>query len=156
MHTPRQQEPLEIRLANRTGPPAIIQLLLRDSLSHLSQQAGPNDEQLCAFDRIAVCPDNQIVVATVRGDVVATLQLTFIPGLTHRGGWRAQVEAVRVREDLRDQGIGTRLMEWVIGRARERDCRLVQLTTNRARLDAHRFYERLGFTPSHVGMKLYL
>ncbi len=73
---------------------------------------------------------------------------TIIPGLRHQGGWRAHVEAVRAREDLRNQRIGARLMEWVTGRARERDCRLVQLKTNRARLDAHRFYEQLGFTPS--------
>jgi len=73
-----------------------------------------------------------------------------------RGAWRAQVEGVRVREDLRNRRIGTRLMEWAIGRARERGCRLVQLTSNKSRLDARRFYERLGFSASHVGMKLYL
>ncbi len=157
MQTPRNEEPaIDIRLANRTDLPTIIQLLRRDSLSPPAQQSGPSDEQVRAFDTIAGHPDNEIVVATVREDVVTTLQITFIPGLTHQGGWRTQVEAVRVREDLRNQRIGTRLMEWVIERARERNCRLVQLTTNRARVDAQRFYEQLGFTPSHVGMKLHL
>ena len=82
--------------------------------------------------------------------------MTFIPGLSFGGTWRAQVEAVRVRNDLRNQRIGTRLMEWVVTRARERGCRLVQLTTNVKRHDAQRFYQRLGFVPSHVGMKLML
>ncbi len=83
-----------------------------------------------------------------------TLQLTFIPGL--KSGWRAQVESVRVREDLRNLHIGTRMMEWVIERARQRGCYLLQLTTNAGRKDAQRFYQRLGFQPTHLGMKLYL
>lgn len=139
---------LEIRLADRGDLTAIIQLLVNDS--------APTAEQAKAFEMIDADPNNQIVVATLGGEVIGTLQLTFIPGLSHKGAWRAQVEAVRVREDLRNRQIGTRLMEWVIDRARERDCWLIQLTSNRARLDAHRFYERLGFTASHVGMKLTL
>jgi GNAT superfamily N-acetyltransferase len=147
---------IDIRPARREDLAAIVQLLARDSLLHPASQGDVSDEHVRAFDAIAAHPDNQIVVATMRGEVVATLQLTFIPGLSHQGGWRAQVEALRVREDLRNLGIGAQMMEWVIARARNRGCWLVQLTTNRARLDAHRFYERLGFTPSHVGMKLYL
>ena len=76
--------------------------------------------------------------------------------MSYQGAWRALVEGVRVRDDIRNQRIGTRLMEWVIQRARDRKCRLVQLTTNRVRIDAQRFYQRLGFTPSHIGMKLML
>jgi GNAT superfamily N-acetyltransferase len=147
---------LEIRLAGREDLPAIIQLLARDSLLNPPPQAGPTGEQAKAFEIIHSDPNNQIVVATLHEEVIGTLQLTFIPGLSHKGVWRAQVEAVRVREDLRNRQIGTRLMEWVVERARERGCWLIQLTSNRARLDAHRFYERLGFTASHVGMKLYL
>ena len=94
--------------------------------------------------------------AVIDGEVVGTLQLTFIPGLSFQGAWRAQVEGVRVRGDLRNRRIGTRLMEWAIGRARDRGCRLVQLMSNQRRLDARRFYERLGFSASHVGMKLHL
>jgi GNAT superfamily N-acetyltransferase len=147
---------VEVRLARRSDLPAIMELILRDSLSQPAQEGGPTDEQLRAFEEITAHPDNEIIVATWRNEVVATLQLTYIPGLAYQGGWRAQVEAVRVREDLRNLQIGTRLMEWAVARARERRCRLVQLTTNRARIDAQRFYERLGFTPSHVGMKLLL
>ena len=76
--------------------------------------------------------------------------------MSYQGRWRALVEAVRVRDDIRNQRISTRLMEWVIQRARDRQCRLIQLTTNKVRVDAHRFYQRLGFIPSHVGMKLML
>jgi GNAT superfamily N-acetyltransferase len=122
----------------------------------VSQPPPPTtaDQELSTFDEITSHPGNELIVATLAGEIVATLQLTFIPGLTY--GWRAQVESVRVREGLRNQRIGTQLMEWVIQRARDRRCQLVQLTTNRARTDAQRFYVRLGFKPSHVGMKLYL
>jgi len=131
-------------------------MILQGSLVPHQEQTGPTKEQIEAFDAIAAHPDNEIVVATFGGEVVGTLQLTFIPGLSFQGAWRAQVEAVRVREDLRGQFIGTRMMEWVIQRARDRNCRMVQLTTNKSRLDARRFYERLGFSASHIGMKLLL
>lgn len=147
---------IEIRLAKREDLPVIAEMLLRDSLLESPHEAVPTSEQLAAFDLIAGDPDNQILVATLNGQVVGTLQLTFIPGISHKGTWRAQVEAVRVREDLRNQKIGTQLMEWAIDRARERGCWMIQLTSNRSRRAAHRFYERLGFKASHVGMKLYL
>lgn len=152
---------MDFRVATREDLPAIMELIVRDSLSHpepdqAPQDGGPTDRQREAFDTIAAHPDNEIVVATLDGAVVGTLQLTYIPGLAYQGGWRAQVEAVRVRGDLRGRRIGTRLMEWAIGRARERGCKLVQLTTNKSRVDAQRFYERLGFARSHIGMKLLL
>lgn len=109
-----------------------------------------------AFAAIAGHPDSELIVATLGGEVIATLQLTFIPGLSSGGAWRAQVEGVRVRADVRGGGIGGQLMNWVIARARRRKCWLIQLSTNRTRVDAHRFYERLGFRASHAGMKLYL
>lgn len=112
------------------------------------------EERIRAFEEIMGHRDNAIVVAML-GDLVAgTLQLTFIPGL--KSGWRAQVESVRVRDDLRNLRIGSRMMEWAIERARERGCYLVQLTTNTGRKEAQRFYRRLGFEPTHVGMKRYL
>lgn len=145
-----------IRRATREDLPAIIQLLARDSFQDPPPGANPSEDQVQAFDTIAAHPDHEIVVATLDGEIAGTLQLTLIPGLSHKGTWRVQVEAVRVREDVRNQRIGTRLMEWVIARARERGCWVVQLTSNLARVDAHRFYERLGFQSSHLGMKLYL
>jgi GNAT superfamily N-acetyltransferase len=85
--------------------------------------------------------------------VVGTLQLTTVPGLSHRGASRALIEAVRVHGDERGGGLGTRLIEWAVEEARRQGCRMVQLTSDATRLDAHRFYERLGFTASHVGFK---
>jgi GNAT superfamily N-acetyltransferase len=89
-------------------------------------------------------------------EVVGTLQLTVIPGLARAGALRAQEEAVRVRADLRGRGIGEAMMRWVVAEARARGCALVQLTTDKRRADAHRFYARLGFTASHQGFKLRL
>jgi GNAT superfamily N-acetyltransferase len=143
------RDKFEIRAARRGDLEMIVAMLARDSMY-------PTPGQIAAFETIAAHPDNEIVVATLDGEVGGTLQLTFIPGLSFDGAWRAQVEGVRVRTDLRNQKIGTRLMEWVVERARERGCRVVQLTSNVARLDARRFYERLGFVASHVGMKLHL
>jgi GNAT superfamily N-acetyltransferase len=91
-----------------------------------------------------------------QGEVVGTLQLSFIPHLVLRGGERAQIEAVRVRSDRRGAGVGEALAQWAIEQARQSGCRLLQLTTNASRADAHRFYQRLGFDVSHVGMKLAL
>jgi GNAT superfamily N-acetyltransferase len=147
---------IEIRTANRGDLEAIVQLLRRDSLTAVQDEPGLSAAQVEAFDTIAAHPDNEIIVATLDGEVIGTLQLTYIPGLSFNGSWRAQVEGVRVRDDLRSQRIGTRLMEWAIRRARERSCRMVQLTSNNKRTAARRFYERLGFTASHTGMKLYL
>uniref|UniRef100_UPI003216F348 GNAT family N-acetyltransferase n=1 Tax=uncultured Arthrobacter sp. TaxID=114050 RepID=UPI003216F348 len=87
---------------------------------------------------------------------VATFQLSFLPGLSRRGSWRAQLEAVRVGTELRGQGVGAVLVEWAIDESRRRGCSLMQLTTDKSRSDAHRFYERLGFAASHEGMKLAL
>jgi GNAT superfamily N-acetyltransferase len=149
-------EEIEIRTANRGDLDAIVQMLQGDSLTNPPEEPGLTTAHIEAFDAIAAHPDSELVVATLGGEVVATLQLTFIPGLSFQGAWRAQVEGVRVRGDLRNRRIGTRLMEWVIRRARDRDCRVVQLASNKGRIDARRFYERLGFSASHVGMKLYL
>ena len=147
---------LEIRMATRQDVPYIVQMLQRDSVSTHSGDTGTTEQQLKAFDEISSHSDNELIVATLGDEIVGTLQLTFIPGMSYQGAWRALVEAVRVRDDIRNQRIGTRMLEWVIQRARDRQCRMVQLTTNRVRVDAQRFYQRLGFTPSHVGMKLML
>jgi len=96
------------------------------------------------------------VVVEANGEVIGTLQLTFIPYLTFCGGKRAQIEAVRVDQRYRSLGIGNKLIAWAIARARQERCHLVQLTTSASRPDAHRFYLRLGFVADHVGMKLEL
>jgi GNAT superfamily N-acetyltransferase len=106
-----------------------------------------------AFDDIQRDANNELWVTERDGHPVAVLQLTFIPGLSRDGIRRAQVEAVRVRRELRGQGVGARLMRRVIDRAREQGCGPMQLTSDLRRHDAHRFYERLGFVVSHAGMK---
>ena len=109
-----------------------------------------------AFAAIDADPNNEVVVAEHDGAVIGTLQITVIVNLTYQGGRRAQIEGVRVAESYRSRGIGQALFHWAIDRARARDCHMVQLTADKTRPDAHRFYESFGFTASHVGMKLHL
>jgi len=109
-----------------------------------------------AFAAIEKDPNNALVVAILGERPVGMLQITFIPYLTHQGRWRALIEGVRVASDARSHGVGSALFEWAIELARSRNCVMVQLTTDRSREDALRFYERLGFVPSHHGMKLHL
>jgi GNAT superfamily N-acetyltransferase len=134
---------------------AVIALLAHDTVG-VAEQDRPTDvtvEHRAAFAQIDADPADHLLVAEIDGEVVGCLQLTILRHLTHRGGRRGHVEAVRVDAARRGEGIGTALMEAAIALAVEHDCRLVQLTSNAQRTDAHRFYERLGFTSSHVGFK---
>lgn len=154
---------ITIRRAERADVPAIVALLADDPLGALRERPG-DPAYLAAFDDLAADPRQLLVVAetnagpadTTGGEVVGTLQLTFLAGLSRLGATRAQVEAVRVRSDQRGGGLGRRLLLWAIDTARDRGCALVQLTTDVTRTDAHRFYRALGFEPTHVGMKLRL
>ena len=109
-----------------------------------------------AFAAIDTDPNNELIVAELDGSLVGMLQVTFIPYLTYQGRWRALIEGVRVSSSVRSRGIGAALIQHAIDRARSRDCVMVQLTTDRTRDEALRFYERLGFVASHHGMKLHL
>lgn len=142
-----------IRTARADDVPAIAALLADDPLGATRERPG-DPRYAAAFAAIAADPNQVLAVAEADGAVVGTLQLTFTPGLSRLGALRATIEGVRVRADQRGSGLGQRMVEWAVERARERSAALVQLTTDRSRPDAHRFYERLGFTPSHVGMKL--
>jgi len=149
---------LAIRRATRDDLDSIIRLLSDDPISAgRGDVASAEDAEAyaCALDRIIDDPSNEIVVAVDQDDaVLGTLQLTVIPGMTRRGSTRLLVEAVRVASTQRSSGIGTALMRWVMERAAiELDAPLVQLTSDAARADAHRFYTRLGFADSHVGFK---
>ena len=136
--------------------PAIVALIAADQIG-ATRDGGDLAPYERAFAAIDADPAQLLVVVTdVSGAVGGTLQLTFIPGLARRGGLRAQIEAVRVREDLRGGGVGHALFAWAIDEARRRDCVLVQLTSDKRRAEAHRFYGRLGFTASHDGFKLRL
>lgn len=109
-----------------------------------------------AFKAIEADPNNELIVACYQNKVVGVEQVTFTPYLTHQGGWRATVEGVRISSDARGQGVGSKLIQWAIERAKERGCHLIQLTTDKQRADAIRFYERLGFNATHEGMKMKL
>lgn len=109
-----------------------------------------------AFEAIEADPNNELIVARDGAAIIGVLQLTFIPNLTYRGGWRCLVEGVRVDRAYRSRGVGRHLLTFAISRADDRGCHMVQLTTDKARPRAIQFYETLGFRPSHVGMKLHL
>lgn len=148
---------VEVRRAGEQDLPAIVALLADDPLGSTHEEQGEDLEPYRrAFRAVDEDPGQLLVVAVSSGEVVGTLQLTFIPGLSRRGALRAQIEAVRVREDWRGHGLGAALFEWAVEHARRRGCALVQLTTDKSRGDAHRFYERLGFVASHEGLKLQL
>ncbi|HRH44205.1 MAG TPA: GNAT family N-acetyltransferase [Pyrinomonadaceae bacterium] len=138
--------------------PAIVRMLADDFLgSQRERYEEPLPESyLKAFAEIDSSPNNELIVAEIDGEVIGTMQLTFIPNIAFQGGKRMLIESVRVDSKLRGQGIGKKFMEFAINRAKEKDCLFVQLTTAADRTDAHRFYKDLGFTASHVGMKLRL
>jgi ribosomal protein S18 acetylase RimI-like enzyme len=151
-------ERFSIRPATRNDLPVIVCLIADDGLGRGREDTS---EPLAAcytaaFEAMECDPNNEIVVMEHGGAIVGCLQLTFIPGLSRQGARRAQIESVRIASALRGQGLGRRLFEWAIARAKERNCRLVQLTTDKSRDNAHHFYESLGFVASHEGMKLAL
>lgn len=135
----------------------IVGLLVDDELGSGRESTADLTPYREAFAAIEADPAQLLVaVKDSAGAVVGTLQLTFIPGLARRGALRAQIEAVRVRSAERSRGLGAALFEWALDESRRRGCSLVQLTTDKSRTDAHRFYDRLGFTASHEGYKMTL
>lgn len=109
-----------------------------------------------AFKAIEDDPNNELIVVHYESKIVGVLQITFMPYITHQGGWRATVEGVRISSDVRGMGVGSQMIEYAIARAKERGCHLIQLTTDKQREDALRFYERLGFNATHEGFKMKL
>jgi len=138
--------------------PAIVALLADDALGSTREDASspPNQRYVDAFAAVDRDTNQLMVVVESDGAVVGCLQLSFIPGLSRLGAWRGQIESVRIASSLRGGGLGRAMFEWAIAQCRERGCELVQLTTDKARPDAFRFYESLGFKASHEGMKLSL
>ncbi|MFI6574211.1 GNAT family N-acetyltransferase [Nocardiopsis sp. NPDC050513] len=133
--------------------PAILALLTDDPLGAGREHGDDLAPYLAAFEAIDGDPGELLMVGRRDGRVVATFQLSFVPGLSRGGATRAQIEAVRVHADERGDGVGADLMAWAEQEARRRGCALLQLTSDASRQDAHRFYERLGYAPSHVGFK---
>lgn len=151
-------ENLVFRRAARADLPKIVEMLADDFLGKQRERFENSlpESYLKAFEEIEADHNNELVVVEQNGETVGTLQMTFIPSVSFQGGRRAQIESVRVVAERRGQGIGRKMFQWAIERAREKNCRMIQLSTNNDRADAQRFYENLGFKASHVGMKLYL
>lgn len=149
---------LSFREAVRADLEAVVFMLADDALGSTRERYElPLPESYVeAFEAIAKDENIELIVACQGDEIVAVMQLYFVPHLTFQGGWRATIEGVRVASAHRSKGIGQQLFEWAIERAKARNCHLVQLSTNKARPDALRFYEGLGFKASHEGMKLYL
>jgi GNAT superfamily N-acetyltransferase len=149
---------VSFRPATRDDVNEIVRMLADDPLGAKREAYGSPlpDRYFEAFESIDRDPNNELVVAVRAARVVGVLQLTFIPYLTYRGGWRALIEGVRVDASVRSAGVGRKLFEWAIERARARGCHMVQLTSDKERPDAIRFYESLGFVATHEGMKLHL
>jgi GNAT superfamily N-acetyltransferase len=149
---------LIFRRATEADVPAIIRLLADDMLgsSREATDAESLPQYLSAF-RVVDADANQFLLVVDDGTaIVGTLQLTFIAGLAHRGLKRGQIEAVRVARDRRGENIGEKMIARALEKCRREQCGTVQLTTDKARTDAHRFYDRLGFKPSHIGYKMKL
>jgi ribosomal protein S18 acetylase RimI-like enzyme len=149
---------LKFREATEQDIPELIRMLVDDELGKLREDTTMpvSESYRLAFEQINRDPNNELIVVQSEQQIAGMLQLTFIPYLTHRGSWRCLIEGVRIHKNFRGCGLGTRFFEWAIERATERECAIVQLTSDKRRHDAIRFYERLGFKATHEGFKLRL
>ncbi|MCA1416454.1 GNAT family N-acetyltransferase [Bradyrhizobium sp. NBAIM20] len=147
-------EAVSIRPARREDVAAIVAMLADDHLGRARERVEDplSSAYYDAFARIARDPNLTLVVAESEGRVVGCLQLAILPGLSSQGGSRGLLEDVRVATECRSRGIGEQLVQWAVTEAKARGCNLVELLTHQTRVDAQRFYKRLGFTASHVGM----
>lgn len=147
---------MQFRTATAADLPAIVRLLADDHLGAMRERYGdPLPESYGkAFEAIQRIGSEVVLALDDAGAIIGCLQLMILPGLGQQGRWRAQIEAVRIAGHLRGQGLGSQLIRHAVERARQKGCKLVQLTSDNSRQGAHRLYERLGFKASHVGMKL--
>jgi GNAT superfamily N-acetyltransferase len=149
---------IKFRLATEQDLVKVVEMLADDELGREREhfiQPLP-ESYIKAFHAITSDPNNELVVAYQGNEVIGVQQITFTPYITHQGGWRATIEGVRTTSSVRGKGVGTELIKWAIQRATERGCHLIQLTTDKQRVDALRFYERLGFKSTHEGLKMKL
>jgi ribosomal protein S18 acetylase RimI-like enzyme len=149
---------LVIRPARETDLERIVELIHLGAFGSSHENPGPPlpESYRSAFREIESDPNALIMVAESGGEVAGTFSLVFIPNISNGGGRVAQIESVHVAEARRGQGIGETMLRWAIAESQARGCFRLQLTSNKGRKDAHRFYERLGFAKSHEGMKLAL
>jgi GNAT superfamily N-acetyltransferase len=151
-------EELNFRKATKKDVSIIVRMLADDDLGSTREEDTEQvaDGYYDAFEQIDKDHNNELTIAEYNGKIIGTLQITFIPYLTYKGGMRALIEAVRIDSEHRGKGFGRKLFEYAINRAQDRGCHMVQLTTNKKRTDAFKFYESLGFEATHEGMKLFL
>jgi GNAT superfamily N-acetyltransferase len=149
---------LTYRAARAADLPFIIGLIVEDSVIATNDRAedAMQADYTAALAAIDAAPNEEMIVVEENGVPVGCFQLSYMPGLMRRGMWRGMIEVVHVAASHRNRGLGSDMMRWAIERCRERGCGMVQLTSNKKRQDAHRFYERLGFKKSHEGFKYYL
>ena len=147
---------MRIREADEDDLASVLALLSEDAIREIEEPTEITRSQRAALQDIIAMPHQQVLVGEVDGEIVATCQVAWLRRLIYDGGLVCQVESVRVSSRVRGHGLGAELMAYVCAEARRRRCARVELTTNRRRDLAQRFYERLGFVPSHIGMKLYL
>ena len=149
---------LNFREAVKSDITYLVTMLSDDELGALREDNSRplNQGYLAAFQEIEKDPNNELIVVETEGDVIGMLQLTFIPYLTYIGSWRCLIEGVRIHSAHRGQGLGRQFLEWAIDRAKARECKIVQLTSDKDRSSALRFYESLGFKATHEGFKLKL
>lgn len=149
---------LTYRRAVEADLPFIVKLLTDDAVRATDDRPDEpfHPRYVAALRELEADPNQMMMLALLDGETVGTIQLTFIPGISGLGTKRCLVEAVHIAPTHRSKGLGSQMIHWAIEQARERDCGMVQLTSNKKRLDAHRFYERLGFHKSHEGFKYYL
>lgn len=150
---------MKFRKATKVDVPTIVKMIANDQLGSTRENYKEplSLQYYTAFERIDADPNQElIVVENNEAGIIGTFQLTFIQYLTYEGGVRAQIEAVRVKEDMQGKGVGQQMIKWAVERAKERNAHLIQLTTDKQRPEAHRFYETLGFKASHEGMKMHL
>ncbi|MFI5347317.1 MAG: GNAT family N-acetyltransferase [Elusimicrobiota bacterium] len=145
-----------LRRARRADVPDLVALLRDDELGSGGESAEGEplpDSYYAAFDAIDRDPAHELMIAEIDGRVAGSFQLTILPHLAGQGRPVAQIESVHVLSSFRRRGVGGKMMAWAVARAEEKGCRRVQLTSNKKRRDAHRFYERLGFHATHEGFK---
>jgi GNAT superfamily N-acetyltransferase len=146
------------RKAIRADIPDIVRLLMDDNLGSSREQYNKNvpSSYYSAFDAINLDKNNYLVVAELDGKIIGTMQLTFITYMTYQGGKRLQIEGVRIDKTIRGRGIGQEMFKWAINKAKEEGCHVIQLTTDKKRPEALKFYKKLGFVDSHEGFKFHL
>jgi len=149
---------LIFREARQSDLPELVKMLANDQLGKTREDISMpiHASYIEILNIITADPNNELIVVESDDKIIGMLQITFIPYLTHKGSWRCLIEGVRVHQDYRGKGLGSQFFEWVIDRAKQKGCKIVQLTSNKQRPDAIRFYNRLGFEPTHEGFKLNL